>query len=151
MILIDTLRPDHLDLYGYGRETAPYLRELGQQSAVFDHAFSTSSWTAPATASLFTGLYPTRHGVVEGLRANRRRDRAERREQRQERKKSSEPPAEPVQTIELNQMPSDLATLASENAPRGIGASALLHPFGALQKDVGDKGGRRNGRGRGRF
>jgi len=70
VVLIDTLRPDHLDLYGYEHETAPFLREVGERSIVFEHAFSTSSWTAPATASLFTGLYSDRHGVQRGLHAS---------------------------------------------------------------------------------
>jgi arylsulfatase A-like enzyme len=38
---------------------------------VFEHAYSTSSWTAPATASLFTGLYPVQHAVVSGRMAVR--------------------------------------------------------------------------------
>ena len=67
IVLVDTLRPDHLGFYGYGRETAPFLHELSQRSAVFDRAYSTSSWTAPATASLLTGLYPQNHGVVAGF------------------------------------------------------------------------------------
>ena len=83
LILIDTLRPDHLDLYGYSVATAPYLAGLGERGAVFDRAISSSSWTAPATASVFTGLYPTEHGIVEGFRAHRRRAREERRADRQ--------------------------------------------------------------------
>jgi arylsulfatase A-like enzyme len=69
LILIDTLRPDHLGLYGYERDTAPFLSTLARESTVFRRAFSTSSWTAPATASVFTGLYPNRHGVWMGFRA----------------------------------------------------------------------------------
>ena len=64
MILIDTLRADHLSFYGYSRETAPFLAGLAERSVVFRRAFSTSSWTAPATASLFTGVYPSQHGVL---------------------------------------------------------------------------------------
>ncbi len=67
VILLDTLRPDYLELYGFPRETAPFLNQLGETSAVFDQAYSTSSWTAPATASLFTGLYPPQHGVQVGF------------------------------------------------------------------------------------
>lgn len=69
VILIDTLRSDHLATYGYDAETAPYLSALANESVVFDRAYSTSSWTAPSTASLFTGLYPPRHGVTVGFRA----------------------------------------------------------------------------------
>lgn len=69
LVLIDTLRRDHLDLYGYSLPTAPYLRELAATSAVFERAYSTSSWTAPATASVLTGLYPPRHGLTLGMHA----------------------------------------------------------------------------------
>ena len=67
LIVIDTLRADHLGLYGYPDETAPFLAKLGAQSAVFERTFSSSSWTAPATASVMTGLYPTRHGLTRGF------------------------------------------------------------------------------------
>ncbi|HYD49167.1 MAG TPA: sulfatase [Terriglobales bacterium] len=77
VILIDTLRPDHLRAYGYDRETAPFLSELAERSTVFLNAVSSSSWTAPATASLFTGLYPNRHGVIRGFFAERKRQRQE--------------------------------------------------------------------------
>jgi len=71
VVLIDTLRPDHLELHGYERATAPFLAELARGSAVCRNARSSSSWTAPATASLLTGLYPLRHGVTLGVRAQR--------------------------------------------------------------------------------
>jgi choline-sulfatase len=69
-VVLDTLRADHLELYGYAKATAPFLARVGAHSAVFTSAFSSSSWTAPSTATLFTGLYPTRHGVTRGLIAN---------------------------------------------------------------------------------
>jgi arylsulfatase A-like enzyme len=70
VVLLDTLRPDHLGLHGYPRDTAPFLTEFASRGAVFENAFSTSAWTLPATASLFTGHYPTRHGLVNGFEAN---------------------------------------------------------------------------------
>ncbi len=72
LIVIDTLRADHLPFYGYAHSTAPFLSELAQEGIVFDRAYSTSSWTAPATASLFTSLYPFQHGVITGMVATRR-------------------------------------------------------------------------------
>ena len=69
VILLDTLRKDFLDVYGEERETAPFLKRLGERSAVFERAYSTSSWTAPATATVMTGLYPQRHGVMLGFNA----------------------------------------------------------------------------------
>jgi arylsulfatase A-like enzyme len=72
VIVIDTLRADHLQIYGYGKDTAPFLGSLSSKSAVFTHAYSASSWTAPATASIFTSVYPFQHGVLNGLMATRR-------------------------------------------------------------------------------
>jgi len=73
VILIDTLRPDHLQPYGYERETSPFLAELAARGVVFENAYSASTWTAPSTASLFTGQYPTRHGITEGFFVHRAR------------------------------------------------------------------------------
>jgi arylsulfatase A-like enzyme len=67
VIVIDTLRADHLPPYGYAHDTAPLISELARDGVVFERAYSTSSWTAPATASLFTSLYPLQHGVVTGM------------------------------------------------------------------------------------
>lgn len=67
VFLFDTLRPDYLEMNGFDRETAPFLASLAEDSVVFDNAFSTSSWTAPSTASLFTGQYPTQHGLQIGF------------------------------------------------------------------------------------
>jgi len=64
VIVIDTLRTDHLSFHGYARDTTPFLSTLALRSADFTRAYAGSSWTAPATASIFTGLYPFQHGVV---------------------------------------------------------------------------------------
>jgi arylsulfatase A-like enzyme len=69
LISIDTLRPDHLGCYGYDRETAPNLESLAARSVRFANAFSTSSWTLPAHASMLTGLYPAEHGVQTDISA----------------------------------------------------------------------------------
>ena len=74
VISIDTLRRDHTSLYGYQRRTTPGLDALAQESVVFEDAISTSSWTLPAHASLFTSTYPSVHGAVNldlGLQQNR--------------------------------------------------------------------------------
>ena len=63
LITLDTTRPDHLGVYGYERATSPTLDMLAAESQVFDNAYSTSSWTLPAHASLFTGMLPTSHGA----------------------------------------------------------------------------------------
>lgn len=71
VVLIDTLRPDFLGFYGFRYETAPFLASFAQDAVVFERARSASSWTAPATASVFTSLYPPQHGVVQGYKAHR--------------------------------------------------------------------------------
>ena len=64
LVSIDTLRPDHLGLYGYSRFTSPVLDDVARQGIVFEDASSTSPWTLPAHASMLTGLHPVGHGVV---------------------------------------------------------------------------------------
>lgn len=71
VILIDTLRADRLPSYGHSRDTAPFLSSLFEKSVVFEKAFSASSWTAPATASIFTSLLPSDHGIIIGFMATR--------------------------------------------------------------------------------
>ncbi len=63
LIVIDALRADHLPVYGYSKNTSPFIKRLSKESIVFENAFSTSSWTSPATASIFTSLYPFQHKV----------------------------------------------------------------------------------------
>jgi arylsulfatase A-like enzyme len=61
LILIDTLRADHVSAYGYPRATTPTLDALAGEGVLFTHAFAQSSWTKPSTASLLTSTYPTMH------------------------------------------------------------------------------------------
>lgn len=63
LVTLDTTRADHLGLYGYERPTSPNLDALAEEAVVYDRAYSTSSWTLPAHASLFTGKLPTSHGA----------------------------------------------------------------------------------------
>lgn len=67
LILIwDTARARNLSLYGYGRKTTPALERFAARGTVFDRAVSTSSWSLPAHASIFTGRYP--HELTAGRR-----------------------------------------------------------------------------------
>jgi arylsulfatase A-like enzyme len=49
VIVIDTVRADHLSSYGYQRETSPNIDRLASESVLFANAISTSSWTVPLT------------------------------------------------------------------------------------------------------
>jgi choline-sulfatase len=67
LVSIDTLRADHLSLYGYRHGSTPRLEGLGRESVVFDAAYSHCPLTLPSHASLFTGLLPPHHGVRDNL------------------------------------------------------------------------------------
>ena len=67
LISIDTLRADHLPLYGYKAGSTPNLDRLGREGIVFENLYSHCPLTLPAHASMFTGLLPPRHGVRDNL------------------------------------------------------------------------------------
>ena len=61
LIVIDTLRADHLSHYGYGRPTAPALDGFAETATLFTDCTSPAPWTVPSVASVMTGLHPARH------------------------------------------------------------------------------------------
>jgi arylsulfatase A-like enzyme len=64
LLSIDTLRADHLDLYGYGRETAPYLRDrIAARGVVFERLVAEAATTDPSHMTMFTSLPSLVHGV----------------------------------------------------------------------------------------
>jgi arylsulfatase A-like enzyme len=63
-LLVDTLRADRLGAYGYSRPTSPSLDALARSGIVFRHVLSQSSWTKSSMASLWTGTYPVRNGIL---------------------------------------------------------------------------------------
>jgi len=65
LISIDTLRPDHLHCYGYERETSPRIDSLAAAGVLFENHVSSSSWTLPAHAAMFTSLDDAVHGCID--------------------------------------------------------------------------------------
>lgn len=63
LVVIDTLRADHLGCYGYARAQTPKLDALAARGARFTAARAASSWTLPSVASILTGRYPAEHGA----------------------------------------------------------------------------------------
>jgi arylsulfatase A-like enzyme len=63
LISLDTLRPDHLSCYGYGRPTSPHLDNLAKEGVLFKTAISQAPYTLPSHMSMLTSLYPSFHGV----------------------------------------------------------------------------------------
>jgi arylsulfatase A-like enzyme len=58
LIVWDTVRAANTSLYGYRRATTPNLEQLASRGVRFDLAFSSSSWTLPSHAGMFTGRWP---------------------------------------------------------------------------------------------
>ncbi len=65
-ILVDTLRTDHLQTYGYDKHnTSPNIAAFSEHSVVFDNAFTHSPWTKPSVASLMTSRLPRELGIYD--------------------------------------------------------------------------------------
>ncbi len=63
LISIDTIRRDHLSVYGYERETSPNLDAFATDAEIYENAISNSCWTLPSHASMLTGLHTSAHGA----------------------------------------------------------------------------------------
>ena len=63
LIIVDTLRADHLATYGYQRATSPNISELARRGVLFENAIAPSSWTIPSHASILTARLPYQHGA----------------------------------------------------------------------------------------
>jgi arylsulfatase A-like enzyme len=63
LVVVDTLRADHLGVYGHLRPTSPTMDQLAEDGTWFYRAYSQSGWTLPSMASLLSGLYPHQHLV----------------------------------------------------------------------------------------
>jgi len=60
LIVSDTLSAQHMSVYGYERETTPFIKSYFENNGVtFDSASSTASWTMPSFASMFRSQYPS--------------------------------------------------------------------------------------------
>jgi len=61
LVSIDSLRADHLGVYGYKRSTSPNIDRFAKQAIRFGRAYSSSNWTLPGHAGMFTGLMSSGH------------------------------------------------------------------------------------------
>jgi arylsulfatase A-like enzyme len=64
-LVLDTQRADRLSCYGYGQPTSPHLDEIAADATLFTQAVSAAQWTVPSHGSMFTGLYPSEHTMVQ--------------------------------------------------------------------------------------
>ncbi len=63
LVTIDTLRADHLSVYGYPWPTSPTLDALAGRGVVFEQAYAPVPETSPSCAALLTGRWPAQLGV----------------------------------------------------------------------------------------
>ena len=61
LIVIDTLRADHLSCYGYFRNTSPTIDRLAREGVLFEDFYASGAPTGPGFTSIITGRYPTTH------------------------------------------------------------------------------------------
>ena len=75
LIMVDTLRADHLSCYGSAAVKTPHIDTLAADGLRWVNTFSQASWTRPSVATVQTGLYPSSHGAVH--KADRLPDRVD--------------------------------------------------------------------------
>jgi arylsulfatase len=68
LIVVDTLRADHLGCYGHEQATSPAIDALAGEGIRFERAYSSAPWTKPSVGSIMTGLHPSHHAVDRMLR-----------------------------------------------------------------------------------
>lgn len=65
LVSLDTLSGKHLPCYGYKKNTAPNLCRIAKENSYFSKAYTQSHYTLPSHMSMFTGQYPSTHGILE--------------------------------------------------------------------------------------
>ena len=71
VLLVDCLRADHLAVGGSTLGATPNLDRLASRAVVFDRASAVASWTRPSVPSIWTGLYPSEHGLTDLVEGGR--------------------------------------------------------------------------------
>lgn len=65
LVSIDSLRADHLEAYGYHRETSPLIAWLARTGVLFEKVVAPAPWTLPSHVSMLTSMAPRQHGVTD--------------------------------------------------------------------------------------
>ena len=65
LILVDSLRRDHLETYAYERATAPHLKRMAEEGTLFLDNQSQADFTKVSVVSNLSSLYPSTHGIVD--------------------------------------------------------------------------------------
>jgi len=64
LITVDTLRRDHVGVYSEGESLTPNMDKMAEAGILYMNAVTPIPETAPAHATMFTGLHPLRHKVL---------------------------------------------------------------------------------------
>lgn len=64
LVSLQCLRPDHLGVYGYQRDTSPHIDRLATSSILFDTTIAQANLTPVAMMSLLTSQYPRVNGMI---------------------------------------------------------------------------------------
>ncbi|MCD6547247.1 MAG: sulfatase [Nanoarchaeota archaeon] len=64
LVIMDTVRAKNLPMYGYQRNTMPFLNKISKKSILYENAYSNAPWTIPSHATLFTGKNQSEHYVI---------------------------------------------------------------------------------------
>lgn len=67
LLVLDSMRRDRVSCYGHYRETTPNLDGFGKHATRYSNAYTPAPWTLPTHTSLFTGLFPSEHGITNGF------------------------------------------------------------------------------------
>lgn len=111
VVVVDTLRADHLGCYGYSRPVSPHIDAFAESSTLYERATSSAPWTVPSHASLFTGLDPFEHGAYSF-------------------------PAGPGQLRNVHPLAAEHETLAEALAGEGFATAAFVANAGFLHRSL---------------
>ena len=65
LITFDALTANDMSLYGYQRNTTPYIDAFAKESYVFDNMYANCNFTTPSVISILTGKYPSTHRAFQ--------------------------------------------------------------------------------------
>ncbi|NEO25512.1 MAG: sulfatase [Kamptonema sp. SIO4C4] len=65
LLVLDTQRADRLSCYGYEKPTSPAIDAFAAESTLFQRGVAAAQWTIPSHGSMFTGVYPSEHQMVQ--------------------------------------------------------------------------------------
>ncbi len=66
-LVLDSMRLDRVSAYDHDRQTTPMLSWFSDRATTYTNAITPTPWTLPSHTSMFTGQFPSEHGVTNGF------------------------------------------------------------------------------------